>query len=36
VSQIDCSYRSGLLGSHHVSTTGKITVFDHVGRVFFP
>jgi hypothetical protein len=36
VSQIDCGYHSGLLGSHHVSTTGKITVFDHVGRVFFP
>jgi hypothetical protein len=36
VAEIDCSYRSGLLGSHHVSTTGKITVFDHVGREFFP
>jgi hypothetical protein len=36
VAEIDCSYRSGLLGSHHVSTTGKITVFDHVGRAFFP
>jgi hypothetical protein len=36
VSEIDCKFRSGLLGSHHVSTTGKITVFDHVGRAFFP
>jgi hypothetical protein len=36
IAEIDCNYRSGLLGSHHVSTTGKITVFDHVGRAFFP
>jgi hypothetical protein len=36
VAEIDCGFRSGLLGSHHVSTTGDITVFDHVGRSFFP
>lgn len=36
VAEIDCNFRSGLLGSHHLSTTGKITVFDHVGRCFFP
>jgi hypothetical protein len=36
VSEIDCNFRRGLLGSHHVSTTGKVTVFDHVGRSFFP
>jgi hypothetical protein len=36
VTEIDCNFRRGLLGSHHLSTTGKITVFDHVGRCFFP
>lgn len=36
VSEIDCDFRRGLLGSHHVSTTGTVTVFDHVGRSFFP
>lgn len=36
VSAIDCRFRPGLLGAHHLSTTGKITVFDHVGRSFFP
>jgi hypothetical protein len=36
VSEITCDFRGGLLGSHHVSTTGKITVFDHVSRCFFP
>jgi hypothetical protein len=36
LSDIDCNFRSGLLGSHHMSTTGSITVFDHVGRCFCP
>lgn len=36
VSRITCDFRDGLLGSHHVSTTGNITVFDHVSRCFFP
>lgn len=36
VSEIKCDYRRGLLGSHHLSTTGGITVVDHVERCFFP
>jgi hypothetical protein len=36
VSEIDCNFRNGLLGSHHMSTTGKITVVDHLDRCFFP
>lgn len=36
VAEIDCRFRSGLIGSHHVSTTGDITVFDHLSRSFFP
>jgi hypothetical protein len=36
VSEIDCNFRNGLIGSHHMSTTGKITVVDHLDRCFFP
>jgi hypothetical protein len=36
VSEIDCNFHSGLLGSHHMSTTGTITVVDHVDRCFLP
>lgn len=36
VSEISCDFKKGLLGSHHVSTTGELTVFDHVSRCFFP
>jgi hypothetical protein len=36
VSELDCNFRNGLLGSHHMSTTGKITVVDHLDRCFFP
>jgi hypothetical protein len=34
-SEANPSFRKGLLGVHHLSTTGKITVFDHVSRSFF-
>ncbi|MFL6671707.1 MAG: hypothetical protein ACJ8LG_00275 [Massilia sp.] len=36
VSELDCNFRNGLIGSHHMSTTGKITVVDHLDRCFFP
>lgn len=36
VSEIDCSARGGLLGAHHISSTGSITVIDHLRRRFFP
>lgn len=35
-SEIKPSFRKGILGSHHLSTTGTVTVFDHVSRAFFP
>ena len=35
-SEVKPNYRKGLLGSHHLSSTGKTTVFDHVARSFFP
>jgi hypothetical protein len=35
-SEINPYFKEGLLGVHHLSTTGKITVFDHVSRSFAP
>ncbi|MDF3839493.1 hypothetical protein P3W85_42140 [Cupriavidus basilensis] len=34
VSRIDPTFRKRLLGSHHLTTTGNITVIDHVSRQF--
>ncbi|TFW34380.1 glucosamine inositolphosphorylceramide transferase family protein [Massilia horti] len=36
VFELGCTFRDGLLGSHHMSTTGRITVVDHLDRCFFP
>ena len=36
ISEIKPSFKNGLLGSHHLSTTGTITVFDHKSNSFFP
>lgn len=36
VSEIDGSDQSGLLGVHHLSSTGSITVADHLRRRFLP
>ncbi len=36
VADISCEFKEGLLGAHHVSTTGEFTVVDHVSRCFFP
>lgn len=33
-SEINPFFKKGLLGVHHLSTTGQITVFDHVSRSF--
>jgi hypothetical protein len=36
VATISPDYRTGLLGTHHLSTDGKTTVIDHVSRSFVP
>ena len=36
ISAFDPSFRKGVLGTHHLSTTGAVTVFDHVSRSFVP
>jgi hypothetical protein len=36
VSQINPSLTKGQIGTHHLSTTGAVTVFDHVSRAFSP
>ena len=36
VSQLNPSLSKGQIGTHHLSTTGAVTVFDHVSRVFSP
>ena len=36
ISEIDPSFKNGILGSHHLSTTGRITAFDHKSHSFFP
>lgn len=33
-STINPNFKKGLLGVHHMSTTGQITVFDHISRSF--
>lgn len=33
-SEINPYFKKGLLGVHHLSTTGEVTVFDHVSRSF--
>lgn len=35
-SEVNPNFKKGLLGVHHLSTTGAITAFDHVSRTFFP
>jgi hypothetical protein len=35
-SRNDPSVREGKIGTHHLSTTGAVTVFDHLSRVFSP
>lgn len=35
-SQVDPSFRKNLLGIHHLSTAGDVTVFDHNARAFCP
>lgn len=35
-SEINHSFKKRTLGTHHLSTTGKITVLDHVSYSFFP
>ena len=34
VTRIDPSFRKGLLGTHHLSTDGRIMVVDHISRSF--
>ncbi|HTN66594.1 MAG TPA: hypothetical protein VL051_10470, partial [Burkholderiaceae bacterium] len=34
VSEINPYFKKGLLGVHHLSSTGEVTVFDHVSRSF--
>lgn len=36
VSEIGCAAQPGLLGVHHLSTTGSISVVDHLRRRVFP
>jgi hypothetical protein len=36
VGNIEPAYRDRLLGTHHLSTSGTVTVVDHVSRAFVP